>query len=107
VLRTVPERCPVGGRDGLSIPGTHGGSGINDRLMLRYGDHADQPVTLAGDGESFTFVDHVYVRIGEDRVVVSGDLRAMKVRVKGHPRLVVNGQERDCTLAEGRLTFVD
>ena len=83
------------------------GSGIDDRVMLRYGDDADQPITLGGEGESFTFVDHAYVRIGKDRVEVSGHPQAMKVRVGGQPRLVVNAAERNCTVADGLLAYVN
>ncbi len=81
------------------------GSGVNDRAMLRYGDDADKPITLAGDGESFTFADHVYVRIGRDTVEVSGHPQAMRIRVKGRPKLVVNGEGRKSTVADGLLTF--
>lgn len=75
--------------------------------MLHYGDDADKPITLGGEGESFTFVDHAYVRIGKDTVEVSGHPQAMKVRVRGQPRLVVNGADRNCTVADGLLTYVN
>jgi len=80
-------------------------SGVNDRAMLRLGEGHDRPLTLAGAGESFTFADFAYVRIGPDRVDVSGGLRAMKVRVTGRPKLFVNGKERKATLAGGYLSF--
>ena len=38
----------------------------------------DQPLTLAGEGESFTFADRAFLRIGKAKVEVSGDLRAMR-----------------------------
>jgi hypothetical protein len=50
------------------------GSGIDDRLMVRLGDAPEEPITLAGDGESFTFADRAVVRIGTEKVEVSGDL---------------------------------
>jgi len=80
------------------------GSGINDRLMLRPGDNTDQPVTLAADGESFTFADHAYIRILKDRVDVSGDLRAMNLRVEGHPRLFINGKQQKVSIKRDRLS---
>jgi hypothetical protein len=83
------------------------GSGINDRVMLRYGDDAAKPITLAGDGESFSFADYVYVRIGEEKVEVSGHPQAMEVRVKGRPKLVINGKGRSRTIADGLLTFAE
>ncbi len=83
------------------------GSGVNDRVMLRYGDDADRPITLAGDGESFSLVDHLYVRIGEDTVEVSGHPQAIKIRVKGRLKLVIKEKERSSTVANGPLIFTD
>ncbi len=82
------------------------GTGIDDRVMIRLGDEFDKPVTVAGDGESFTFADRAHVRIGKDRVDVSGTLISLKVRVAGSPRLFVNGREQPAVMAGGFLTFV-
>jgi hypothetical protein len=82
------------------------GSGINDRALLRWGDDADKPLTLSGQGESFTFADRAYVRVGKDRVEASGDLRAMKVRVAGTPQLILNGKKQAASVSGGVLTFV-
>ncbi|MBM4019568.1 MAG: hypothetical protein FJ288_14825 [Planctomycetes bacterium] len=79
------------------------GSPVNDRLLVRFGDRYGQPLTLAGEGESFTFADRAYVRIAPDRVDVSGDLRAMTLAVSGKPALFVNGQHREARYLEGRL----
>ena len=81
------------------------GSPINDRILLRFGDGYEQPLTLAGDGESFTFADRAYVRISPDRVDVSGDLRAMTITVSGKPGLFVNGQRQEARYGEGRLVL--
>jgi hypothetical protein len=81
------------------------GSPVNDRLLFRFGDGYEQPLTLAGDGESFTFADRAYVRIGPDRVDVSGGLRAMTLAVSGKPALFVNGQRREARYSEGRLVL--
>jgi len=81
------------------------GSPINDRIFLRFADGYDQPLTLAGDGESFTFADRAYVRIGPDRVDVTGDLRAMTITVSGKPALFVNGRRQEARYPEGRLVF--
>lgn len=81
------------------------GSGLNDRLMLRYGDNHDQPLTLAAGDESFTFSDSVFVRAGKNRVEVEGDLKAMKLRVDGSPKLVLNGEPADAAVSGGLLMF--
>jgi hypothetical protein len=81
------------------------GTGIDDRVMIRLGDDFEKPVTLAGDGESFTFTDRAHVRIGKDRVEASGGVRGIKVRVAGSPKLFVNGREQPATVSGGFLTF--
>ena len=84
------------------------GSGIDDRLMVRVGDKADQPVTLGGDGESFTFAGHAFVRNAGGKVIVRGDLRAMTLRVGGAAtkvKLLVNGEEAPANLSAGLLKW--
>jgi hypothetical protein len=61
--------------------------------------------TLGGDGESFTFVDHAYLRIGPDRVDASGDLRAMRLKVDGSPRLFVGDTPAASRIEGGVLVF--
>jgi hypothetical protein len=84
----------VGGKDGLS-----------DRILLRYGDEHDKPLTLEGGGESFTFSDYAFIRIGPDKVEAHGGLTGMKLRVAGSPKLILNGQEAAASVAEGVLSF--
>jgi len=81
------------------------GSSIDDRLLLRFWDKHDQPMTLEGAGESFTFADHAYVRIGTDKVEASGNLQAMRLKVAGRPKLVLNGKDRPTTVENGTLVF--
>jgi hypothetical protein len=80
-------------------------SPINDRIVVRFGEGYEQPLTLAGDGESFIFADRAYVRIGPDRVDASGDLRAMTIKISGKPALFVNGQHQEARYLDGRLVF--
>jgi hypothetical protein len=89
---------------GVAVGGREG-SGVNDRVMLRIGDGHERPATLSGTGESFTFANYAFVRIGTDKVEASGDLRAMKLKVSGRPRLLVNGKRRDATITAGVMTF--
>ncbi len=82
------------------------GSGIDDRLMVRTGEQADQPVTLSGAGERFTFAGHAFVRHGGKTVTVRGDLREMTLRVgNARPKLLVNGQPADARVADGSLQW--
>jgi hypothetical protein len=81
------------------------GTGIDDRVMIRLGDEFDKPVTVAGDGESFTFADRAHVRIGKDRVDAWGGVRGLKVRVAGTPKLFVNGREQPAPMSNGFVTF--
>jgi hypothetical protein len=78
---------------------------INDRLMLRLGDKYDQQVTLADGRESFTFADWAYVRIGEDAVEVHGDLKILRMPIKGEPSLIVNGKENQASFMRGYLYY--
>ena len=81
------------------------GSGVNDRVMVRLGDDPDQPITLAGDGESFTFSDRAYIRIAADKVEASGPLTAMKLKVQGRPVLILNGNQTPAKVADGVMTL--
>jgi hypothetical protein len=78
---------------------------VNDRACLRWGEGAEQPLTLAGGGESFTFADHLYLRVGRDAVEAVGDLRAMKLKVEGSPRLVLNGRDAAARVSGGYMEY--
>jgi len=82
------------------------GTGVDDRLMLRIGNQSDQPTTISGDGEEFTFADHAFVRIGPQQVEAWGDLKAMKVRCEGkQSKLILNGKPAAAQLRDGCLLF--
>jgi hypothetical protein len=82
------------------------GSEINDRILLAYGDDIEQPLTLAGGDESFTFSDCVHVRIGRDRVTVTGPIQAMDIPVSGTPVLMLDGEKAgDAVVEGGRLQW--
>jgi hypothetical protein len=78
---------------------------LNDRACLRYGEEVEGPLTLSGGGERFTFADHAFVRIGRDTVEAVGDLRAMKLKVEGRPRLRLNGKDVPARVAGGYLEY--
>jgi hypothetical protein len=80
-------------------------TGIDDRLMIRLGDNPEKPVTLADGRESFTFADRAYVRISKDKVEVDGDIRALRIPVKGKPKLLVNGKSQQASFIRGYLYF--
>ena len=82
-----------------------GAGGINDRVLFRFWPDHEKPLTLSGDGESFTFADRLYVRISEQRVEASGGLHAMKLKVGGRAELIVNGRKEPARLADGYLVF--
>jgi hypothetical protein len=80
-------------------------TGIDDRLMIRLGDNPEKPVTLADGRESFTFADWAYVRISKDKVEVEGDIRALRIPVKGKPELLVNGKSQQASFMRGYLYY--
>jgi hypothetical protein len=77
----------------------------DDRVLLAYAAHAAEPVTLAGGGERFTFTGHAHIRLGRDVVTVSGNLAEMEVRVRGEPKLLLNGKEVPVKIRDGVLTL--
>lgn len=82
------------------------GSGIDDRLMVRVADNADQPITLADDKERFTFAGHAFVRVAPKKVTVRGDVRELTVKVgQATPQLEVNGKTVPAQVADGVLTW--
>ena len=80
-------------------------TGIDDRLMIRLGDNPEKPVTLADGRESFTFADRAYIRISRDKVEVQGDMRALRIPVKGKPKLLVNGKNQIASFMRGYLYY--
>jgi hypothetical protein len=82
-----------------------GKNGLNDRVLLSWGDAAGKPVALAGADESFGFTDFGFVRIGRDQVVATGNISELKVKVEGSPELLLNGKKTPAQVSGGVLTF--
>jgi hypothetical protein len=103
LIRRVFEAIAGNGR-AIAAKVTGGpGTGIDDRVLLRFGDDHDEPVTLNGADEAFTFSDCVHIRIGKDAVEADGPLRAIRLRVSGQPALIVNGKASAATVKDGFL----
>ncbi len=82
------------------------GRKLSDRILLDYGPAvSDKPITLEGDGESFTFTSFGFVRISRDVVEVTGDISAMKLRVTGNPMLKFNGKPAAATVSDGIMRY--
>lgn len=80
------------------------GNNLNDRVLVQTAFSKD-PVTLAGDGESFTFHNYGIVRITKDTVHVEGPVTALTLKVEGNPKLVINGKETPATLKDNLLHY--
>lgn len=78
---------------------------LNDRVLYAFWGSETKPLTLTADGESFTFVDRLFLRIGSERVEVSGDVRAMKLKVTGAPKLWINGKEQAAKFENGLMIY--
>ena len=106
--RLVTVRRVAQTREGIAVA-VEGkpGSGVNDRLLYAFWDHHRSPVTVEGDGQRYTFADRAFIRISPDKVEVSGDLRRLRLPVKGQPRLVLNGTVRGTKCSGGILVFGD
>lgn len=83
------------------------GSGIDDRVLLAVGDKAGRQTMLRGGGETYTFTGYAFVRIGEKKIVVEGDLAGIWIPVKGRPTLIINGKEVEATIGSGKLIWGD
>jgi hypothetical protein len=81
------------------------GSGIDDRIVYRYGDSPEKPVEFTGDGESFTVGDHAWIRVAEDKVEAWGSVTQLAVKVSGKPQLLLNGKKVDATIKRGVLQY--
>lgn len=81
------------------------GKGVDDRIMVRLGADADKEISIGDGAESFTFKGFGYVRIALDRVTACGDIAAMKLKVQGSPRLVLNGKDAEAAVRDGFLAF--
>lgn len=79
------------------------GEGIDDRIAVRLGDPAGGPATFTAGDESITVGDTCHLRIAGDRVTVTGDLRALRLRVTGTPKLTIDGTERPAVVRDGML----
>ncbi len=90
---------------GLAVAIAAPESGIDDRILYRFWPDFAEPLTLAGGGESFTFADRVFIRIRAGKVEAEGDLRVMKLKVPGQPKLILNGKETRATITSGVMEF--
>ena len=81
------------------------GPGVDDRVLLVYGDKPQERTTLDGAGESFTFTSYAHVRITSEAVIVTGELTALTLKVSGNPKLVMNGKDTLAPVSGGVLTF--
>jgi hypothetical protein len=77
----------------------------NDRVLLALADGAGKEQTVTGNGESFTFTDFGFVRVGKDKVEVTGQVKSAQVKVTGSPKLIVNGTERPYKPAKGMVIW--
>ena len=69
------------------------------------GDNYEEPLSISDERESFTFADWAYLRISKDKVEVQGDLRTLRLPVRGKPKLLVNGEEKKTSFIRGYLYY--
>ncbi len=80
-------------------------SGVNDRVLYAFWDSHTEPINLTGDGESFTFTGRAFLRISDDHVKVSGDVRALRLKVRNQPKVILNGRSVPAEVRNGMLSF--
>jgi hypothetical protein len=83
-----------------------GDGGLDDRILLAYAEQQGEALTFADGRESFTFRGHAHVRRLEDRVLVVGNVEAMRLQVgETRPSLFVNGVKTAAQISDGVLTL--
>jgi len=81
------------------------GKGISDRVLYALAPAKEEVLQLGDGGESFTFSGHGFVRVSRDTVNVTGDVRAISVKVSGTPKLLVNGKPAEASVESGVLHY--
>lgn len=76
-----------------------------DRILVAMANGAGKEQTVTGNGESFTFTDFGFVRVGKDKVEVTGNVASAKIKVTGNPKLIVNGADKPAKISGGMLTW--
>ncbi len=89
----------------VKVTGTGKQQPIDDRIAVRLGDDADKPLTLSGNGESITFRNVVFIRIGKKTVRVVGELDALTLNVAKGKTLMVNGKQVNVKWSDGKMTY--
>jgi hypothetical protein len=79
--------------------------GLEDRLLLTYGSGSDSRVELNGEQESFAFTSYGFVRCTPEQVQVYGQIHALRIPVKGTPKLSIDGKETPARIQNGVLSF--
>lgn len=83
-----------------------GADGLSDRVLLAYGKHTAAPLTLGDGNEQFTFQGFGHVRVTDGAVLLTGDVRKIRLSVDGAVSAVrANGREIPATVREGMLTY--
>jgi hypothetical protein len=81
------------------------GQGINDRVCYSHWGAHDQPLTLAGDGESVTFSDFALIRISADAIEVGGNVLEFTVKSQTATKLLLNDKEASARFEAGVVKF--
>lgn len=98
-------RVEVVGQTGRAIGVRVVGGTADDRILLAFGPRVDRRVTIAGAGESFTFAGQAWVRVADGKVIVHGDVSAMRLKVRGRPKLIVGGEPAAADVSGGVLSY--
>lgn len=81
-------------------------SGVNDRILLAFWAGAREPIKLADERESFEFTGDAHIRLDGKRVLVSGDVKSMRLAVgAAKPRLLINGKQAAARVESGLLIY--
>lgn len=82
-----------------------GDGGINDRIALRWGSRADEPLTLADSTESVTFTGFAFISVKPDAVTAHGNVSAFRLAAEGPASVATDDGTRACRSTGGFLFY--
>ena len=82
------------------------GTDVNDRIFLAYREQSKEPLKLGDKSDEMTFLGFAHVRVAGKDVLVTGDVKKMKLDVgRKAKKLILNGEETPADINKGTLSY--
>lgn len=100
----APRRIAQDAR-GVAVAVTGAAGTVDDRWVVRLDEQPGEVLDLSGDDESFAVIGEGWLRIGAERVEAIGGWKSLAIRVRGSPRLILDGRPQDAQVVDGILRW--